>query len=138
MLVDEQLKTSRHSAPAAHRANFGLHEKQCGSRVREGFAPVLCSGETPPWSAGSSSGAPSMRTWTCQTESRGGQKMIRWLEHQPYEDKPRKLGQFSLEKRRFRGDLRLAFQHSNGPDKKAGEEFFTRTCTGRTSGMVLN
>ncbi|GAB0185465.1 hypothetical protein GRJ2_001011800 [Grus japonensis] len=61
-------------------------------------------------------------------------KMIGGLEHLSYEERLRELGLFSLEKRRFQGDLRAAFQYLKGNSKKAGEGLFTRAWSDRTRG----
>ncbi|GAB0183625.1 hypothetical protein GRJ2_000827800 [Grus japonensis] len=64
-------------------------------------------------------------------------KMIRGLEHLSYEDRLRKLGLFSLEKRRLQGDLVAAFQYLKGAYKKAGEGLVTRAWSDRTRGNGL-
>ena len=61
-------------------------------------------------------------------------RMIRGLEHPSYEDRLRKLGLFSLEKRRQRGDLIAAFQYLKRAYKDAGEGLFIRDCSDRTRG----
>ena len=53
-------------------------------------------------------------------------KMIRGLEHLSYEDRLRELGLFSLEKRRLRRDLIVAFQCLKGSYKKDGDRLFSR------------
>jgi len=57
-------------------------------------------------------------------------KMIGGLEHLSYEERLRRLGLFSLEKRRLQGDLRPL----KGACKKARERLFRRVCSDRTSG----
>ncbi|KGL96122.1 hypothetical protein N301_11577, partial [Charadrius vociferus] len=61
-------------------------------------------------------------------------RMIRGLEHLSYEERLRKVGLFSLEKRRLRGDLIVAFQYLKGAYRRAGEGLFTRACSDRTKG----
>ena len=60
--------------------------------------------------------------------------MIRGLEHLSCEERLRKLGLFSLEKRRLQGDHTVAFQYFKGAHKPEGEWLFTRVDSDRTKG----
>ena len=66
-----------------------------------------------------------------------GTEMIRELEHLSYEERLRKLGLFSLGKRRLWGDLTAAFQYLKGAYKQEGDQLFTWSNSDK-GGMVLN
>ncbi|NWW86590.1 ARMC4 protein, partial [Rhynochetos jubatus] len=74
------------------------------------------------------------RISTSWNESIGGHEDDGGLEHLCYEERPRELGLFSLEKRRLQGNLVAAFQYLKGVYKKAGGRLFKRAYSDSTGG----
>ena len=77
IVVDGKLTMSQQRALVAQKANraLGCIKRSVADLSREGILPLYSTLVTPPCSAGSSSGAPSLRrTRTCSSGSRGGHK----------------------------------------------------------------
>ena len=60
--------------------------------------------------------------------------MFRGMEQLCYEERLSESGLFSLDKRRFQGELTAAFQHLKGAYRKDREELLTRAYSERTKG----
>ncbi|KFQ63554.1 hypothetical protein N334_13604, partial [Pelecanus crispus] len=143
VLVDKKLDMSQQCVIAAQKANriLGWIKRSVASRSREVILP-LCSALVRPHLEC------CVQLWGPQHKKdmdlleqlqRRATKMIRGMEHLSWEERLSELGLFSLEKRRLRGDLIVAFQYIKEAYEKDGDKVFSRACCNRTrcNGFIL-
>ena len=141
VMIDNSLKTSAQCATAIKKANamLGVIRKGIENKSAGIIMPLYKSMVRPHLEYCVQFWSPHLKKDIIALEKvqRRATKMIKGLEHFPYEERLRRLGLFSLEKRRLRGDMIEVYKIMHGLEKVEKDVFFSLSHNTRTRGHSM-
>uniref|UniRef100_K7F1Z4 Reverse transcriptase domain-containing protein n=1 Tax=Pelodiscus sinensis TaxID=13735 RepID=K7F1Z4_PELSI len=141
VIVDSSLKTSTQSAAAVKKANrmLGIIRKGIENKTQNILLPLYKTMVHPHLEYCVQMWSPHLKKDLLALErvQKRATKVIRGLERVPYEERLKRLGLFSLEKRRLRGDMLEVYKIMSGVERADKEKLFISSHNRRTRGHQM-